>query len=240
MPTPSPRQPLEPTRGTQYNPSRLARFRALDAFEIRARLTGAMAFLVSFPIIASASRFRELTAPHPLLTGLVGGMLSAALVYFMAARPAAAGAALATAVTFPDGHSTPYEAQFSHEDSLAIRGDVLGALAALERRIAEQPTVASARLKAAELYAGQGADPTRAAQLFREIRGLPGVATRDAIYATSRLVDLYHGPLDDLGRALVELRRIVELYPGTPLAAHARTALPELKARVQRRREERS
>jgi hypothetical protein len=55
---------------------------------------------------------------------------------------------------------------------------------------------------------------------------------RDAVYASSRLADLYDGPLNEPGRALVELRRIIERYPGTAVATHARDALPKLKARL--------
>ena len=89
------------------------------------------------------------------------------------------------------------------------------------------------RLKAAEHYATRNRDPRRAAELFREVRAIPGCSIRDAVYASTRLVDLYDGPLDEPGRALVELRRIIEQYPDTPMAKHARAALPSLKARLQ-------
>ena len=61
---------------------------------------------------------------------------------------------------------------------------------------------------------------------------MPGVPARDAVYSSSRLVDLYDGPLDEPGRAVVELRRIIERFPGSDVAKHARTALPALKARL--------
>ncbi len=43
---------------------------------------------------------------------------------------------------------------------------------------------------------------------------LAGRATRE-LYATQRLADLYLGALGDDGRAMVELRRLVERFPGT-------------------------
>jgi tetratricopeptide (TPR) repeat protein len=150
----------------------------------------------------------------------------------MASQPARAAGAFAKAVTLPSGKTTPYEEQFSHEESLAARGDVPAALEAFEQVIAQRPTAVAPRMRAAELYAARGANPARAAELFREIRAIAGVTNRDAVYACSRLVDLYDGALDEPGRAVVELRRIIELYPGTPLAAHARNALPRLKARL--------
>lgn len=202
------------------------------AMMMRARVVSVLAFIVTFPLAAVASQTRALTAPHPILTGLVGASLAAALMYFMMERlPAAAGAG-ALAVTAATGISTPYEPQFSREDALAARGDVAGALAAYEEVIAAHPQAIPPRIRAAELYAARGANPRRAAELFREIRAIPGVTNRDAVYACSRLADLYDGSLNDPGRALVELRRIIELYPGTPVAAHARAALPRLKERL--------
>jgi hypothetical protein len=141
--------------------------------------------------------------------------------------------AVAREFTLPSGNSTPYEQTFSFQESLAARGDVAGALESYEAIIAEQPALISVRLRAAEHYARSNRNPKRAAELFKQIRDIPGVPARDAVYASSRLVDLYDGPLDDPGRALVELRRIIEQYPASDVAKHARTALPALKARSQ-------
>lgn len=205
------------------------------ALEIRARVSAVLAFVIAFPIMAAASRYRPLTAPHPFLTGLLGASAASAILYFMVARAPAAVGELAGRVTLPTGSSTPYEEQFSREESLAARGDVAGALEAFERVIAERPDAVAPRMRAAELYAARGANPARAAELFREIRAIQGVTSRDALYASSRLVDLYDGALDEPGRALVELRRIIELYPGSRAAEHARAALPGLKARLPHR-----
>ena len=235
MPTPPPVTPRPAPRDPEpggYQPTLLDRLGPEGAMIFRARVAAALAFVVTFPLIAAASLARPATAAHPLLTGLLGASMSAGLLYLMMTRlPAAAGAG-ALAVTASTGTSTPYEEQFSRIESLAARGDVPGALAAWEEIIAERPGAVAPRLRAAELYAARGGDPARAAQLFREVRGVPGVTNRDAVYACSRLVDLYDGALDEPGRALVELRRIIELYPGTPVAAHARDALPRMKARL--------
>jgi hypothetical protein len=136
------------------------------------------------------------------------------------------------AFTMPSGKTTPYEEQFSYQEAMAARGDVAGALESYEAVIAERPGQVAPRLRAAELYALRGGNPARAAELFREVRDLRGVEARHAVYASSRLVDLYDGPLDEPGRALVELRRIIERHPRAPIAHHAREALPRLKSRL--------
>lgn len=234
MPTPPPVRPTEREARPAYRKTLLDRWGPDGAIIFRARAVATLTFVVTFVLSGAAAQSRPSTAAHPFLTALAGGLLGAALMHTMMTRlPAAAGAG-ALAVTAPSGLSTPYEEQFSWEESLAARGDVPAALAAYERVIAERPSAVLPRLRAAELYAARGNDPGRAAALFREVRALPGVTSRDALYACSRLVDLYDGTLDEPGRAVVELRRIIELYPASPAATHARLVLPRLKASFQR------
>jgi hypothetical protein len=130
-----------------------------------------------------------------------------------------------------DGSSTPYKEQYSYQQALVMQGRVDDALESFEAVIAEKPDEVSPRVKAAELYARERQNHRRAAELFREVQRIAGVPMGDDIYASNRLVDLYTGPLNDQGRALVELRRLADRYPGSPAAAHARDALAALKAR---------
>lgn len=161
---------------------------------------------------------------------VLGAVATSVVAYYAGLASANSAGAVARAYTMPSGSSTPYEEQFSYQEALAARGDVAGALESFEAVIAERPGVAAPRLKAADLYARQGRNPRRAAALLREVRDLPGASARDRLYAASRLVDLYDGPLDEPGRALVELRRLIELHPGTDVAAGARTAIARIKA----------
>ena len=71
----------------------------------------------------------------------------------------------------------------------------------------------------------------RAAEHFRLVQRTPSVTPERHLYATNRLVDLYMGPLDDEGKALVELRKMVERYDGSAVASQARTAIARIKAR---------
>ena len=130
----------------------------------------------------------------------------------------------------PSGSTTPYQQTFSYQQSLAIRGDVKGALDSYEAVLQQSPHEIEAYVQAAELYASNG-DPARAIELFRAMRDVEGVSRARDIYASNRLVDLYLGAASDDGRALVELRRLVERYPGTDVAVRAREALGGLKVR---------
>lgn len=129
----------------------------------------------------------------------------------------------------PSGSSTPYEKQYSLQDSLAIRGDVASAIASYEEIIAADPADVEARIRAAELHAAKGGNPKRAAECFLEARRVPGLTPARDLYISNRLIDLLRGPLKDEGRAMVELRRLVHLHPTSRDAHFARDAIAKMK-----------
>jgi hypothetical protein len=132
------------------------------------------------------------------------------------------------AFLWPSGKSTPYAPSYSLEQSLAARGDVQGALDAYEEAIAANPEDPEPRVQAAEQYRLAG-NARRSAELLREVRRMPGLSRGRELYVTQRLIDLYLGSLGDDGRAVVELRRLVERFPGTPEERGAREALARIK-----------
>lgn len=158
------------------------------------------------------------------LVGFAVGLFAIAGITGTASR-AIAGAVL------PSGRSTPAADDFSREDALLMQRDVAGALASFEAKIAADPLAAAARLRAADLHAANG-DPRRAEALYREVQRIPRVAAKDDVYAANRLVDLYDGVLEEPGRAMVELRRIIDRHPATRAAEEARVGLAALRARL--------
>ena len=132
------------------------------------------------------------------------------------------------------GSTTPYKEQYSYQQALVMQGKVDEALESFEAVIAENPDAIDARFKAADLYARSKGNPRRAAELFREVQRIPAATTGEDIFAANRLIDLLNGPLNEPGRALVELRRLIEKYPGSAAAKHARDALAQLKAHQTR------
>ncbi len=130
-----------------------------------------------------------------------------------------------------NGSSTPYVEQYSYQQSLVMAGKLDEALESFEAVIAEKPDAIDPRIKAAELYDREKKNYARAAELFRQVLRIETITSGPFVYATHRLVDLYTGPLDEPGRALGELRRLIDRYPGSPAAENARSALATLKAR---------
>lgn len=160
-------------------------------------------------------------------TGLGAGLFVRFATLFVAR---AAGSALGHALQ-PSGASTPYQPQYSYQEALVAKGDITGAIASYEALLAEHPEDFEARSRVADIYARSSKQPNKAAEHFRIVQRAADVTPERLIYASNRLVDLYMGPLDDEGKALVELRKIIDRYPGSAVADQARSALASIKAR---------
>lgn len=199
------------------------------ANRLRAAGHAATVFGLSLAAFAVAgSKLLGLSGVTLLLFTLVGALtLSVAAALIGLKLGDAAGRAART--VYLGGASTPYEEQFSHEQSLVMRRDFVGALALFEQRIVSTPNEPRVRIAAADLYATHGENPIRAAELYREVQRIPEVASGHDIYASNKLADLYLGALKQPGRALVEFRRLIHRYPGSTAASHARSALDNLK-----------
>jgi tetratricopeptide (TPR) repeat protein len=129
----------------------------------------------------------------------------------------------------PSGASTPYQREYSYQQSLAIRGHIGEALASYEELIAASPEDIDVRLRTAALYVQQGTNVARAEALYREARGIPSLQPSQDVFIAQRLIDLYLGALATPNRALVELRRLIERYPASDVAVRARETLARLK-----------
>jgi hypothetical protein len=141
-------------------------------------------------------------------------------------------AAVGATKIYAGGDSTPYEDQFSEEQALVMQEKFGAALDSFEHRIATNPAEPRVRIAAADLYAAHGNNSVRAAELYREVQRLPNVASGHDVYVSNKLADLYLGPLQDPGRALVEFRRLAARYPGTAVAKNATLAIANLKPRI--------
>jgi len=192
---------------------------------------GLIVFGLSVPMSIALSAKLGLGLLGLILVTLLGGLTLCSAAVFLGLRGGQAAADVATFVTL-GGSSTPYEEQFSREQALVMKRDYAGALALFEQRLADAQDDPRVRIAAADLYATHGANPQRAAELYREVQRLPAVGSGQDIYVTNKLADLFLGPLKQPGRALVELRRLVDRYPGSAAADHARTAIANLKPDV--------
>ncbi len=120
--------------------------------------------------------------------------------------------------------------EHSEIDSLEVRGDFKGAVAAWEAVAISEPENSWALVRAGELYARELGDPEMAVERFKHARSLPTAKPELQRYMSQKIIDLLLGPLDDKGRAMVELRKLIDQFPTSREASGAREALRKLKA----------
>jgi tetratricopeptide (TPR) repeat protein len=166
-----------------------------------------------------------------LLFTLVCALTLAGLAAFAGLRIGSAAAGVSELI-YMGGSTTPYEEGFSQQQALVMQRKYAEALELYEQRIADSPNEPRVRIAAADLYMTHGANPKRAADLYREVQRIPGVQSGLDVYVTNKLADLYLGALEEPGRALVEFRKLAHRYPGTPTAKHAVAAIANLKPRI--------
>ncbi len=131
----------------------------------------------------------------------------------------------------PSGNTTAYTPTYSHIEALEIKGDFDAAAAAWEAAIVEYPGHIITIVRAADFHLRTRKDPQTAFELYLKARALNTGTDDIRRYVQQKIVDLYLGPLDDENRAMMELRRLIDGFPGTREAESARAALSELKAR---------
>lgn len=161
-----------------------------------------------------------------LAVGLVAGF---ALGVGVARGLLHVGGSFASSLYAPSGGTTPYTQSFSHIDTLVIRGDLDGAAAAWAAVIAEQPESAFVLMKAADFHLRARKDAAVALEHFLRARSLNTGSHDLRRYVQQQIIDIHLGPLADEGRGMVELRRLIDAFPGTREAEAARGALAALK-----------
>jgi hypothetical protein len=215
---------------TSYKQTLMDRLGPDAADVMKAAAYGSAAAAVSFILFfVIANQILHLRFAQALLFAAAGALAAGALVAIVPIAMANAGEKVWHEV-MASGSSTPYTEQYSYQQALVMKGKLDEALSTYEAIIAEPESTVDVRIRAAELYAREAKNAQRAAELFREVIRHPSCTAGEEVYSTNRLVDLLHGPLAQPGRALVELRRLADRYPNSPVGERALTALRTLKA----------
>jgi hypothetical protein len=120
-------------------------------------------------------------------------------------------------------------AGYSSIETLAIQGQTRAAADAYAERARMPSERVEATLRRAELLAGALAEPESAAVELDSLRA-HGLSGRDDFRVGLALVDLYENQLYDPGRAMAELRRLIDRHPTAQGARRLKAMLGELKS----------
>lgn len=118
---------------------------------------------------------------------------------------------------------------YSAIETLAVRGHYQAAAEAYAERAQNPAERVEATLRRAALLAGPLAEPETAATELDSLRA-HRLSSRDDFRVGLALVDLYDHRLRDSGRAMGELRRLIDRYPTARDVRRLRTVLSRLKA----------
>jgi hypothetical protein len=118
---------------------------------------------------------------------------------------------------------------YSAVETLAARGHYQAAAEAYADRAREPADRVEATLRRAALLAGPLGQPENAAVELDSLRAHP-LSGRDDFRVGLALVDLHERHLNDPGRAMAELRRLIDRYPTARGARRLRNALGALKS----------
>ncbi|MDH5642810.1 MAG: hypothetical protein OEY63_01315 [Gemmatimonadota bacterium] len=131
------------------------------------------------------------------------------------------------AVLAPQGQSTKKPKGYSQIEALVMQSRFEEAAEAYKREIETDPDDAEAMHRLARLYLTHLDSPADAGIFLAKARDA-AVADKAKLGFSVQLVDLYRTKLNDPGRAMVELRRIIDTFPGTAQAEGAKRELHEL------------
>jgi hypothetical protein len=163
-----------------------------------------------------------------LLLGMIIAPVAAGVLFAVVASVTRFGGAVLHQFLHPTGGGRRQApVPVSQAEAMAAQGRLTDAIEVFDAIRLEHGDTAAALRTEAELMA-TGGHHDLARQALQRLRQAPDASRHDELYATHRLVDLYLGPLENSGRAMVELRRLADRFPGTP---DAEGALAELQRR---------
>jgi hypothetical protein len=120
---------------------------------------------------------------------------------------------------------------YSAIETMVARGHITTAAEAYAERARHPSERVDATLRRAKLLAESLDSAETAALELDNLRAAEPLSSRDDFRVGLALVELYEHHLGDPGRAMAELRRLIDHHPSARDARRLRTALAELKSR---------
>lgn len=186
--------------------------------------------LAGFSGIALIAGFPVPLSGHPVVLVILSAVLGFVAGRGMGRLVFEGSGRAAQSIYMPSGAGSAYTTQYSHIDTLEARGNYRGAVDAWEAAAIAEPQNPWPLIRAGEIYMRTLSEPATALERFKVAREVATITLDHRLYVTQKIVDLYLGPINDPGRALFELRRMVDTYPQRRESHFAREAISRLKA----------
>lgn len=170
--------------------------------------------------------------PHvPVWVMALGGAVVGWTIFRFVTRAIFSGSeGLAKQLVMPDAKGT-YAPQYSHIQALEVQERYAEAFTAWLEVAESQPGNPSPLLRGADLQLRYLKDAPAALEIYERVRRMPGIREEHVRYASQKIIDVHLAPGGDEGRALVELRRFITMFPEGREADGARAAIAGIKAR---------
>jgi tetratricopeptide (TPR) repeat protein len=165
------------------------------------------------------------------LMGAVAGWVVLAGYFIIEATAMEKAGGLIGSILVPRGSSTPPAKGLSHIQAMVARGQYAEAAEAYRREIATDPADLASCEQLGLLATRELRDYPLALEAYREAEKRAETPARKFAFGMM-IAGLYRDQLQDARRAVVELSRVLSLYPGAPGAAAAKRELEELKATI--------
>jgi tetratricopeptide (TPR) repeat protein len=211
-----------PRRTFSERPARSGPLRDVDLGD-RAMLTGTLVSGLLGLVLGGALAVFGLNSRWPIWVVLLCPFAGAALTVVLARLFVGSGTTTAKTIYNPSGTTTPHRKEYSHAESLAVRGQYEDAITAFELAVSEDPTDPWPYLRVARIYRDHLGRCEDAARWFRR-------ALREAqappVVARKELIELYVHKMNQPAKAAPELARMADELAGT---AEGEWAVAELK-----------
>ncbi|HEX9582668.1 MAG TPA: hypothetical protein VF970_16305 [Gemmatimonadales bacterium] len=186
---------------------------------------------------AAGGGIAELQGANPLIGIVIGIPTVTGLIYVIAQFTVKRAGAAAGTIYHPSGASTPRKPEYSRAASLVARGRYAEAAIAYELHAVEAPEDPEPYFQLARLYRDHLKQPEEALTWFRRARSDATLGPGQELYVIQEVIDLYFDVMRTPRKAIPELTRVCQRFPGTPAARAAEKQLALMREQLARERD---
>ena len=163
--------------------------------------------------------------------GIIPGFLAGAvIVYSITSGFVAAAASLFGKVYNPSADSTPRRKEYSRAEALTIRGQYDEAIEAYEVALSEVPEDPEPYIRIARIYRDELRRFDDALYWFKRARSDAAIDEGRELLVTQEIIEIHSRRVGQPQRAIPELARLIDRFPGHPVADWARREMARLKS----------